>query len=251
MFHIPSGYSGLDAVKVIRSTLQPFGNISQFNVYLQISDTASLSAKKRSYLQLSGCHVIDTPHMNRKEVADKMIIVDALLYLINCKEGGATPCFITGDQDYAYLLSQLKAHTKFRTILVCQHATSPAVLESAADHVLSWYNDVLKITPPSPQQRPTPNYSERTTREIVERPLPSCYYAEEVDPERERVALLLSIIEKLQITEGPEVKRSSVGRTLLETYPQKFCEKEIRTETILRANEKGFVTLGEKRETPL
>eukprot|EP00957_Ditylum_brightwellii_P045165 3424416-Ditylum_brightwellii.AAC.2 len=56
---------------------------------------------------LSGCHLVDCPHVGRKEVADKMIIVDAM-HFVYMHMKGATLCFIIGDVDYAYLLSMLK-----------------------------------------------------------------------------------------------------------------------------------------------
>jgi hypothetical protein len=225
-----------------RSTLQPFGNISQFNVYLDVSSTATLSVSNRSQLQLSGCHVIDTPHMNRKEVADKMIIVDALLYLINCKENGATLCFITGDQDYAYLLSQLKAHTKFRTILVCQNATNTKVLESSADHVLSWHRDVLKINKGLGASREVP----RDLPLLKAEPLDLSSLDDEMEEEEERIRLLLRVIREVQLTEGERVRRSAIGLKLLAQYPQKFGTKESRADAIQKAEKRGLIRLGGK-----
>jgi hypothetical protein len=69
-----------------------------------------------------GWHIIDTPHRgvgeNRKEVAEKMIIVDAMFYAMQRSQTGAMLCFITGDADFAYLLSRLKTLQKLRTIVV-------------------------------------------------------------------------------------------------------------------------------------
>lgn len=72
-----------------------------FELHLFFNDS------KRSDLQLSGCHLVDAPHHGRKEVADKMIIVDSMQFAFSNPDG-ATLCFITGDIDYAYMLSVLK-----------------------------------------------------------------------------------------------------------------------------------------------
>lgn len=46
-------------------------------------------------------------HNGRKEVADKMIIVDAMNFAMQ-NPAGATLCFVTGDVDYAYMLAVLQ-----------------------------------------------------------------------------------------------------------------------------------------------
>lgn len=50
---------------------------------------------------------MEYPHSGRKEVADKMIMVDPMKFSFDNPDG-ATLCFITGDIDHAYFLSVLK-----------------------------------------------------------------------------------------------------------------------------------------------
>jgi len=120
---IPAKLHGVKVIEHIRSSLTRFGQVGPVRVYLDIQG-GGIREDKRSELQLAGCHIIDTPHYNRKEVADKMIIVDSLLYVMANKDEGASLCFITQDTDFAYLLSQLKPLSKFRTILVSDDPTS-------------------------------------------------------------------------------------------------------------------------------
>ena len=60
----------------------------QFRAYASIGLNL-IPQKKRSDLQLSGCHLVDCPHNGRKEVADKMIIVDAMQFAYEHLEKGA------------------------------------------------------------------------------------------------------------------------------------------------------------------
>lgn len=143
--HIPTQMSGIDVAHAIKSAMRPFGVPTQLTAYFEITN-ANVPAEKRSQLQLSGFHLIDTPHINRKEVADKMIIVDALLFVMQHAAEGATLAFITGDTDYAYLLSRLSDMPKVRTILVTQQR-SLDVLHRAAGALLSWEVDVLAQAP--------------------------------------------------------------------------------------------------------
>lgn len=80
---IPGNLTGTDCHANIKSTLSVFGRLNMINVYLDVNGNC-IPFDKRSQLQLSGCTIIDTPHIgsgtNRKEVADKMILVDAMLY---------------------------------------------------------------------------------------------------------------------------------------------------------------------------
>lgn len=103
---IPSDHSGRDVASRLKSILAPHGDLVQFRGYASIG-LGLIPQHKRSDLQLSGCHLVDCPHNGRKEVADKMIIVDAMQFAFS-NPGGATLCFITGDVDYAYLLSVLQ-----------------------------------------------------------------------------------------------------------------------------------------------
>lgn len=112
---IPSTTSGRDVVSRLKSVLAPQGDLVQFRGYAS-TGLGLIPQQKRSDLQLSGCHLVDCPHNGRKEVADKMIIVDAMQFAFSHPEG-ATLCFITGDVDYAYLLAVLQ-RPQWRTVVV-------------------------------------------------------------------------------------------------------------------------------------
>ena len=103
---IPTGVSGRDITTSLKTILAPHGDLKQFRGYASIGLNL-IPQEKCSDLQLSGCHLVDCPHSGRKEVADKMIIVDAMDFAYQHPQG-ATLCFITGDVDYAYLLAVLQ-----------------------------------------------------------------------------------------------------------------------------------------------
>jgi hypothetical protein len=100
--------------------------------------------ERRSDLQLSGCHLVDCPHNGRKEVADKMIIVDAMQFAFTHPEG-ATLCFITGDVDYAYLLAVLQK-PQWRTIVISK-GTISSMLNVNCDMKMRWETDILQLRP--------------------------------------------------------------------------------------------------------
>ncbi|KAF9533387.1 hypothetical protein CPB83DRAFT_471557 [Crepidotus variabilis] len=104
----PSNASGYAIVNNITTIARPFGNVKVFKAYLEIPEQLPLSKfiTMRSELQSSGVSLIDCPHNGRKEVADKMLIVDMLAYAIDTPSP-ATVVIITGDRDFAYALSIL------------------------------------------------------------------------------------------------------------------------------------------------
>jgi hypothetical protein len=55
--------------------MAPHGKLEQFCGYASIGE-GHIPKQKRSDLELSGCTLVDCPHLGRKEVADKTIIVD-------------------------------------------------------------------------------------------------------------------------------------------------------------------------------
>lgn len=141
----------------MRTTLAPFGLLS--DLFLYQDPNSGVTLRTRAAMQACGWQMIDTPHVspqgshggNTKEVADKMIIVDALLYCMKHQASGATVCFITADSDFAYLLAKLRSFPAIRTISVIPNMASSSLLGAAANHVLSW-NDILgrSLSPASP-----------------------------------------------------------------------------------------------------
>ncbi|KAL3910949.1 MAG: hypothetical protein SGILL_007482 [Bacillariaceae sp.] len=138
--HIPTAVSGRDVVTRLRTILKPFGQETQFRGYASIG-LNHIPQKKRSDLQLSGCHLVDCPHNGRKEVADKMIIVDAMKFAYE-NPNGATLCFITGDVDYSYMLATLQ-RPSWRTIVISR-GTIKSMLHVNCDMRMRWETDILQ-----------------------------------------------------------------------------------------------------------
>lgn len=137
---IPTEVTGRDIMTSLKSILAPHGDLIQFRGYASIG-LNHIPQEKRSDLQLSGCHLVDCPHHGRKEVADKMIIVDAMQFAFQ-HLGGAALCFITGDADYAYLLATLQ-RPQWRTIVISR-GTMQSMLHVNCDMKMRWETDILK-----------------------------------------------------------------------------------------------------------
>jgi NYN domain len=137
---IPTDTSGRDITTSLKSILAPHGDLVQFRGYASIG-LNNIPEEKRSDLQLSGCHLVDCPHHGRKEVADKMIIVDAMLFAFQHPDC-ATLCFITGDVDYAYLLAALQ-RPQWRTIVISR-GTMQSMLHVNCDMKMRWETDILQ-----------------------------------------------------------------------------------------------------------
>jgi hypothetical protein len=138
---IPATSSGRDVTSRLKSILAPHGDLVQFRGYASIG-LGLIPQSKRSDLQLSGCHLVDCPHNGRKEVADKMIIVDAMQFAFLHPEA-ATLCFITGDVDYAYLLAVLQ-RPQWRTIVISK-GTMQSMLHVNCDMKMRWETDILQL----------------------------------------------------------------------------------------------------------
>lgn len=138
---VPSNVSGRDIASRLKTLLAPHGNLKQFRGYASIGLNL-IPPEKRSDLQLSGCHLVDCPHQGRKEVADKMIIVDAMDFAFQHQDG-ATLCFITGDVDYAYLLAVLQRRPQRRTIVISR-GTMNSMLQVNCDISICWETDILR-----------------------------------------------------------------------------------------------------------
>lgn len=138
---IPTAISGTEIARRLKLAMQPFGSLELFNAYMSVG-IGNVPEEKRSQLQLSGVHIIDTPHLNRKEVADKMIIVDALLFA-HAYPSGCTIVLITGDSDFAYMLSAMQINKAWRTVLVTRGDMQTA-LHLAATSVVRWEADILR-----------------------------------------------------------------------------------------------------------
>jgi NYN domain len=138
---IPAACTGRYVAARLKTVLAEHGDLVEFRGYASIG-LNNIPEEKRSDLQLSGCHLVDCPHNGRKEVADKMIIVDAMNFA-NDRPDGAVLCFITGDSDYAYLLSTLQKRPNCRT-LVISNGAGESMLHMNCSVNLRWESDVLR-----------------------------------------------------------------------------------------------------------
>ncbi|KAF8894335.1 limkain-b1-type NYN domain-containing protein, partial [Gymnopilus junonius] len=108
---------------------------SSCKAYLEISDQAQRSMALRSELQSSGVSLVDCPHNGRKDVADKMIIVDMFAHAIDTP-ALSTVVLITGDRDFTYAISTLKLRM-YRVVLVTL-SNAHASLTAQASVCLDW-----------------------------------------------------------------------------------------------------------------
>ncbi|KAF8162982.1 NYN domain-containing protein [Crassisporium funariophilum] len=139
----PSNASGYAIVNNIRSVAQPYGSIKAFKAYLGVSELfpESRASTLRSELQSSGVSLIDCPHNGRKDVADKMILVDMLAHAID-NPAPSTIVLISGDRDFAYALSVLRLR-RYRVILLTL-SNAHSSLTAQATIRFDWISDILK-----------------------------------------------------------------------------------------------------------
>ncbi|KAF5324452.1 hypothetical protein D9611_004319 [Ephemerocybe angulata] len=138
----PAGGSGCQLVKRIRSLVQPFGPIKLFKAYLSIAEQSQLTKNSalRSELQASGVSLTDTPHNSRKDVADKMMIVDMLTHAMD-NPAPATIVVISGDRDFAYAMAVLRLR-QYDVVLITL-SNAHISLTSQASTYYDWALDVL------------------------------------------------------------------------------------------------------------
>ncbi|KAG8217444.1 hypothetical protein J3R82DRAFT_5589 [Butyriboletus roseoflavus] len=134
---------GFDIVNNIGRVARIFGSVTTFRAYLDVSVQSSKPAVTlRSDLQSSGVSMIDCPHNGRKDVVDKMILVDMLAFAVD-HPAPATIVLITGDRDYAYAVSILKLRN-YQVILVTPSSRTLPCLESQASLVIDWNAAALR-----------------------------------------------------------------------------------------------------------
>ncbi|KAF8803943.1 DUF537-domain-containing protein [Phlegmacium glaucopus] len=139
----PSNTSGYAIVNNIRSVAQTFGSVKLFKAYLEVTEQVPVSRAQvlRSELQSSGVSLTDCPHNGRKDVADKMIIVDMLAHAID-NPAPSTIVLISGDRDFAYALSILRLR-RYRVVLITLSNAHPS-LRVQASLCFDWISDVLE-----------------------------------------------------------------------------------------------------------
>lgn len=145
----PSGVLVNDAAAAIIKGLQSkHGNVVEAKVYLDLSPPVSknpsqskspLTPNERVGLQDLKVEVVDAFHNGRKEVADKMIIVDAMWFALNYQRvHGTKPiiCIVSGDSDFSPLVSKLSMNG-FHSICI-HHSSKVRSLHKAAGQSYTW-----------------------------------------------------------------------------------------------------------------
>ncbi|KAH7889775.1 NYN domain-containing protein [Phlebopus sp. FC_14] len=144
---------GYDIVNNLGRMARVFGCVSTFKAYLDISAQSPKSVPLRSELQSSGVSMIDCPHNGKKEVVDKMILVDLLAFAVD-NPPPATVILITGDRDYAYAMATLRLR-KYKVVLIVPQSPHVHVcLESQASVLIDWTSNFMmtqirRFAPPS------------------------------------------------------------------------------------------------------
>ncbi|KAJ8583053.1 hypothetical protein M405DRAFT_799667, partial [Rhizopogon salebrosus TDB-379] len=125
-------------VNRIQRIAHVFGCVTTFKAYFDMSAQSSKSSVAfRSGLQSSGVSVIDCPHSGRKDVVDKMILVDMLAFAID-HHSPATVILIAGDRDYAYAMSTLRLRQYSVVLIVPPAQNTLQSLEYQASAVIDW-----------------------------------------------------------------------------------------------------------------
>ncbi|TDL17335.1 hypothetical protein BD410DRAFT_730099, partial [Rickenella mellea] len=129
--------SGYELVNKVRRAVQSFGNVSLFKAYLDVPLESSnpRSTIFHSELQSSGVTLAYCPHNGKKDVADKMILVDMLAYAID-RPAPATIVLISGDRDFAYGISILRLRGYDVVAIVPPQVHSS--ITAQATSVLNW-----------------------------------------------------------------------------------------------------------------
>ena len=208
---IPNEVSGTQVATRLKAILAQHGQLKQFRGYASIG-LNHIPEQKRSELQLSGCHLVDCPHAGRKEVADKMIIVDAMEFAFS-NASGATLCFITSDLDYAYLLAKLQQRPQWTTIVISK-GTMQSLLQVNCDMKMRWETDVLRMTPVASRHSGGDDDSDISDSESI-------FSLEALTPSEEWLddaELLRSVLK--ESTSG--LLKSYVGNQLRKTNPARF-----------------------------
>ena len=241
---IPTTSSGRDVSSRLKCILKPYGHLVQFRGYASIGLNL-IPQQKRSDLQLSGCLLVDCPHNNRKEVADKMIIVDAMNFAMRNPDG-ATLCFVTGDVDYVYLLAILQCYKQYRTIVISK-GTLQSILDVNCDMKMRWETDILQLRS-SPAWRHTAvdlglsigndmsASGNRSVENIEETFEPLTANEEWIDD----VEFLRNIVRREGGSVGI-VRKSLVGSLLRQTNPARFPNRDAVKQFLAETIEKGVI----------
>jgi len=95
----------------------------------------------QAQLQASGVSMIHCPHFSMKEVVDRALTVDMLVFAFD-SFAPATVVIITGDRDFTYAISTLRMRGH-RVVLIMPSERTPSHLRDNVDVAVSW-KDVLE-----------------------------------------------------------------------------------------------------------
>ncbi|KAM5539109.1 hypothetical protein V8D89_007332 [Ganoderma adspersum] len=134
-------------VNQIRGLAHQYGSVKSFKAYLECPEQLSVkSMALRSELQSCGVSLIDCPHNGRKDVADKMIMVDMMAHAVD-NPAPTTIILISGDRDFIYAVSILSLR-RYRVVLLAPRGAYSG-LKAQASAVYNWPDDFLPELPPS------------------------------------------------------------------------------------------------------
>ncbi|KAI5124537.1 hypothetical protein M0805_003060 [Coniferiporia weirii] len=139
----PSSLSGYILVERIRRLVREFGVITLFKAYVDLTSecTNAKSLTLHSELQSSGLSLTHCPHNGRKDVADKIMLVDMLAFAID-RRPPATIVLITGDRDFTYAVSILKLRG-YEVVVIVPHTIAHLSLKVQAGRLFEWQRDVI------------------------------------------------------------------------------------------------------------
>ncbi|KAI5120219.1 hypothetical protein M0805_000034 [Coniferiporia weirii] len=148
--HPPSNMPGYSVVEKIRQAVQPLGSVQVFKAYMDVNLEGKKSAQQHE-LQSSGVSLIHTPHNAKKEVADKIMLVDLMIFALDA-HGPTTIVLVTGDRDFTYAISVLRLRGHDIVLITPPHATHHS-LQHPANLVLNWKVDILEHPDPAEKLR--------------------------------------------------------------------------------------------------
>ncbi|KAI0701793.1 limkain-b1-type NYN domain-containing protein, partial [Earliella scabrosa] len=120
----------------IRRLAHQYGSVKLFKAYHEYPTPASQkSLSVRSELTSCGVALMDCPHNGRKDVADKMIMIDMMAYAMD-NPSPTTIVLISGDRDFVYAVSILSLR-QYRIVLLAPRATHSS-LKAQANAVYNW-----------------------------------------------------------------------------------------------------------------
>ncbi|GAA5891487.1 hypothetical protein JCM6882_004488 [Rhodosporidiobolus microsporus] len=177
----PSNTAPHSALSTLRELALSKGDVQLWRVYMETDLERTIRTEAlRAHIVQAGWTLADAPHAGRKDVVDKMIMVDMTVFALKAK----TPpviILITGDQDYWYACSTLRNH-RCRIVLVTTSSATMS-LRQAADEVLDWRMDILKLSPglpPPAKKKKRHDFAERFYQQLP--PPPPQPYAKPLHP---------------------------------------------------------------------